>query len=313
MGSYFDLSLFATAIRTATPIALAAMGGLMCQRCGVFNIGLEGLMLIGAFSASAGLCWFGGSAIMGLATAVAFSMLLSLIYAMAVLKLNANAIVASIAINLLGVGLTSYFLRVMFDTSGMLKPELAVKAATITIPLVKDIPVLGELFSGQNYMVYLCMLITLITAVVLYRTHFGLAVRAIGESPRRRAAGIKVKTASSCWPSWSRLSAARRRACRRCRSRRLPKTWWPAAAMQRLRRLCSAARALWRRGLSRCSWAWRTPSACASSSSQTTFRPMWWEFPYVFALVALALSSTVRRARQTGRKVRSGKDAAKAS
>ncbi len=316
MGHYFDLSLFATAIRTATPIALAAMGGLMCQRCGVFNIGLEGLMLIGAFSATAGVCWFGGSMIMGLVTAVVFSMLLSLVYAMAVLKLNANAIVASIAINLLGVGLTSYFLRVMFDTSGSLKPDVITKAKSITIPVLKDIPVLGELFSGQNYMVYLCMLITLITAVVLYRTHFGLAVRAIGESPETaEAAGIKTNRIKLLAILWSGFMCG------------LGGAYMSTVSVTSFTENMVAGRGY--TAFTAFVFGGADPIATwlvalllgvadaigvrfellASNISPYLVKT----FPYVFALIALALSSTMRRARQTGKKVKTKKETAKAS
>ncbi len=193
MGGYFDLSLFATGIRTATPIALAAMGGIMCQRAGIFNIGLEGMMLAGAFGASAGMFWFNGNLLLGMLTAVAFSLILALIYAFAVIKLHANAIVASISINLFGLGLTSYLLRVLFHVSASLRPPKMPKIVPIQIPVIKDIPVLGELFSGQNYMVYLCIILMIITAIILYKTHIGLNVRSIGESPDiAEAAGIKV-------------------------------------------------------------------------------------------------------------------------
>lgn len=193
MEGYFDLELFATAIRTATPIAFAALGGLMCQRCGIFNIGLEGLMLIGAFGAMAGMQWFGGSFLLSLLTAILFSVVLSLIYALAIIKMNANAIVASISINLFGLGLTSYLMRVFFNATASFRPNNVPIATRIRIPVIEDIPIVGSLLSGQDFMVYLCIILLVVTEVILYKTHFGLKVRSIGEGAEiAEAAAINV-------------------------------------------------------------------------------------------------------------------------
>lgn len=197
------MSILHQAVYQAVPVALAALGVIFCQRCGVFNIGLEGMMLMGAFGASAGLVWFGGNHFAAIGFAMLFSCIMSLLFAFAVLVLKANSIVVSLAINLLGLGLSSFLIKVFFNsTGGNVSPEFT-KVGTISIPLLEKIPVLNMLFSGQDYMVYVTIGLVIITAILLYKTHFGLAVRAIGESPETASsAGIKtdrVKLISIIW------------------------------------------------------------------------------------------------------------------
>ncbi len=307
MGGYFDLSLFATAIRTATPVAVAAMGGIMCQRAGIFNIGLEGMMLAGAFGASAGMVWFNGNLLMGLLTAVVFSMILASVYALAVIKLRANAIVSSISINLFGVGLTSYLLRVLFKASGSLKPPVVPVIPPLEIPVLKDIPVLGELFSGQNYMVYVCILLMIITSILLYKTHFGLSVCSIGESSDiAEAAGIKVGRVKLLAILWSGFCCG------------LAGAYMSTVSIQQFTENMVAGRGY--TAFTAFVFGGADPLATwlvslllgvgeavgvrfemlATSVSPYIIKT----FPHILALIALALSSTMRSARMSGKHIR---------
>src|ERR1700754_281756 len=119
-----DAELLASALRALTPILLAALGGALCQRAGVFNISLEGTMLVGCFSAVAG-SWFTGSAWLGVLVAVAVTTAYSLVLAVGSVSLKADAIVLGVAMNLLAVGLTAFLLRTVFGVQGAFSdPEL---------------------------------------------------------------------------------------------------------------------------------------------------------------------------------------------
>src|SRR5699024_2253340 len=118
LSSLIDASLVASVIRSLIPILLAALGGLICERAGIFNIALEGLMLIGAFAAVAG-SYFTGSALAGVVIAVASSMAFSLVLAFGSVTRRADPIVLGVAMNILAIGITSFLLVAFFDTRGV--------------------------------------------------------------------------------------------------------------------------------------------------------------------------------------------------
>jgi len=181
----------ASMIRMATPLMLMALGGLLCQRAGVFNIALEGFSLVGAFGAIAVVQLAGGSVWAGLIGAMVIGALYSAIFALFITKFKADNIIASIAINMLSLGLTSYLLRAMFDVQGAYSPEKINKLSMIDIPVLKDIPILNCL-SGQSIVTYFAIIMVAVVYVVLFKTKFGLAVCAVGESEvASKTAGIK--------------------------------------------------------------------------------------------------------------------------
>jgi simple sugar transport system permease protein len=148
------------------PILLAALGGLMSERAGVLNIGLEGLMLLGAFGGVVGTA-FTGSLVVGLITGALFSSLLALIYSVACLELRSNIFIAGLGVNLLAVGLIPYLSRLLFDTGG-----------NIRIP---DAPAFPTLL-GLPITIYGAVLITALIHVVLNHTRLGIRIRAVGEN-----------------------------------------------------------------------------------------------------------------------------------
>ena len=126
--------VLSASIRIATPITLAALGGVFCQKSGVFNIGLEGTMLIGAFAAICGVRMSGGSVWVGMLTAAIAGIAISLLLALAILRFKANQIISGIAINLLGVGLTSFLMRAVFGVTGSLSASVMNKLAPYKSP-----------------------------------------------------------------------------------------------------------------------------------------------------------------------------------
>lgn len=176
----FDASLAGSLLRFATPILLAALGGLLCERAGVFNIGLEGLMLAGAFGAVVG-SYFGGSALAGVAAAVATGVVLAAVLALFAVGLRGNEIVVGIAINLLASGLTVYLLRAIFGVKGAFQDPALVGLPDHHLPGIGALPILGPLLSGHSSIVYLALVLTIVIHILLFRHVVGLRLRGVGE------------------------------------------------------------------------------------------------------------------------------------
>ncbi len=188
----FDATLVGSIPRFATPLLLAALGGLLCERAGVFNVGLEGLMLTGAFAAVAG-SHFSGSPLAGVATAAVAAATMALVMAAFAIRWKGHVIVVGIAINLLASGLTVFLLRVLLDAKGAFRhPDLRGLGA-LHLPLVDRLPFLGPLISGHSWIVYLSLLLAFSTWGFLFRHAHGLRLRGVGEHPEAATAlGVPV-------------------------------------------------------------------------------------------------------------------------
>lgn len=189
----FDLintGLFAAAIRMATPIAYAALGGMFSERVGVMNIGLEGMMLTSAFGGVA-VSYYTGSAWLGVVAAMLVGGLLGLLHAIITVKYAGDQIVSGTGINILAAGFTAYMSQVIWGTRG---PSDAVNSIPdLTIPVLKQIPVLGEVFGTHSPLVYMMPIVTVVSYVVLFKTPLGLRIRAVGEHPAAaETAGVDV-------------------------------------------------------------------------------------------------------------------------
>lgn len=181
----------ASTIRMATPLLLMALGGLLCERAGVFNIALEGFSLVGAFAAIAVVQFTGGSVWTGLLGAAVIGAVYSMLFALFVTKFKANHIIASIAMNTLAVGGTSYLLRTMFEVQGAYSPDGIHKLDMIRIPIIKDIPILSCV-SGQSIITYFSIVMTILIYVMLFKTKGGLNICAVGESEdAAKTAGVR--------------------------------------------------------------------------------------------------------------------------
>jgi len=200
----FTPELLASAIRISTPLIFAAMGGLLCVKAGVFNIALEGFMLIGAFFAIVTIEVSGGNVWIGILSGMIAGLFASLIYSFCVLGLSANHVISSIGMNLFAAGLTATTLKLAFDTSGTLRPTAVEQIKDISLPLIASIPVVGEAIGRHSPIVYISAIVVLLTYVLMMKTPFGLAIRSVGENPEAAlTAGIKPKKIQFLAITWS--------------------------------------------------------------------------------------------------------------
>jgi ABC-type uncharacterized transport system permease subunit len=173
MSEIFTISLVFSTIRLATPLILAAIGGLFCERAGVINIALEGMMLAGAFTA-ASVTWLTGSPWIGLLAAMAAAMLVAGVHAVACIRFRADQVVTGTAINLLMLGVPGLLSGALFLSSGS-TPQLEKAQLLPNTPII------------------LAFAAVPLTWYVLARTRFGLRLRAVGENPAAAdAAGVRV-------------------------------------------------------------------------------------------------------------------------
>jgi simple sugar transport system permease protein len=194
----FDTSFAASVPRFLTPILLAALGGALCERAGVFNIALEGFMLIGAFAAVLG-SYFAGSATVGAFAAIAGGVAMGLIFAEFHLRRSGDPIVVSIAVNILAGGLTTYLLRAIFDVTGAFSDPRIVGFRGIVIPGIRDIPWIGPVLSGQSALFWIGLLAVPALHVFFARHRLGLRMRAAGENPAALTAGGVSPTRVRLW------------------------------------------------------------------------------------------------------------------
>jgi general nucleoside transport system permease protein len=180
--AFFNATFFDQAVLGITPILLAALAGTLSERVGLFNIALEGQMLVGAFAAVAG-SHFGGSLQSGVLAAVAAGALFSGLLAVGSALLRGNDIVIGISLNLLAAGLTSFLLRTLFGVSGTFSDSAMQGLPRLTVPGVASLPLLGPALGQQNALVYLSWSLVVLIAVFLNRTPWGLRLRGIGERP----------------------------------------------------------------------------------------------------------------------------------
>ncbi len=182
--------ILAATIRNATPLVFAALGGMFSERSGVVNIGLEGLMLISAFAGVVG-AFLSGSAWIGLFFAVGAGLTFGLVHAVMCVTFEADQIISGTAINLLALGGTGFLMVIIFNQGGT-SPDVE-KFSPVAIPLLSQIPVIGQALFDQSLLVYLMYAMVPITFFVLFRTPFGLRLRATGEVPEAvDTAGVSV-------------------------------------------------------------------------------------------------------------------------
>lgn len=188
----FDATLLNSTFRFVTPILLAALGGLICERVGVFNIALEGLMLTGAFAAVAG-SYYAGSGIGGVLTGVAAGVALAAIFAYFAVTLRGDMIVLGIALNLLASGLTVFLLRTIFGVRGAFQDPRLQGLGKLDIPGLEALPILGPLLSGHSWVIYLSWMLVAAMQLLLFHHALGLRMRGVGEHPEAAATlGVSV-------------------------------------------------------------------------------------------------------------------------
>ena len=194
------LQILDSSVRLATPLLLACLAGLYSERAGIFDIGLEGKMLAAAFF-SAAIAYTSGNVWIGLLAGITASMVLSGIHGLASITFRGNQLISGVAINFLAAGMSVVIAQTWFQQGGR-TPALQGDARfqNITLPFadaMADVPIIGpiysELISGHSILVYIALAIVPLTWWVLFRTRFGLRLRAVGENPAAvDTAGVSV-------------------------------------------------------------------------------------------------------------------------
>ncbi|TVR86714.1 MAG: ABC transporter permease [Spirochaetaceae bacterium] len=191
LGTIFSLNTFEAAIRLAVPIALAAMGGTFSERAGIINIGLEGMLLTGAFAAVLG-SYFTGSAWLGVAFAVLASAMSAALFGYFTIELKANHVVAGVGLNILALGLTTWLMQVFWGSRGTSPAVTGV--GRLHIPFIAELPIIGRLLGRQSPFVYIMFILIIGGWVLLFKTPLGLRIRMTGEHPEAAdSLGIKIR------------------------------------------------------------------------------------------------------------------------
>ncbi len=194
------IQILDSTVRLATPLLLACLAGLYSERSGIFDIGLEGKMLAAAFF-SAAIAAVTGSVWLGLLAGIAASLVLSALHGLASITFRGNQLISGVAINFLAAGMTVLIAQDWFQQGGRTPPLMGAGRFTpIDLPLagaLSGVPVLGpiyaDLISGHSILVYVAFLAVPATWWLLYRTRFGLRLRAVGENPAAvDTAGVSV-------------------------------------------------------------------------------------------------------------------------
>lgn len=186
----FDQDLVASVLRSLIPILLAALGGMLAERVGIFNIGLEGMILVGAFAGVAA-SFFTHNWIVGTLVAMVSGALFSLILGYGAVYRKGDPIVLAIAMNILAVGMTSFLIVAVFGVQGVFQDPGIDGIPIWRIPFLADIPWIGALFA-LTPLGYLALILVPVLWVVLFRTPLGLRLRGVGERPLAAATmGVK--------------------------------------------------------------------------------------------------------------------------
>lgn len=179
-----------TTLRLAVPIILAAVGATFCERSGVLNLGIEGMMLVGAISGVIG-SYITGNPWLGMLFALLMGTLLGFIYAVICVKFKADQVVSGVGLNLFASGITVALVRMIWNRDGM--SDSVAQIGNVTVPILKDIPVIGVLFIDQSPFIYITLFIVAAGWYIMYKTKIGLRLRSIGDHPQAaETVGINV-------------------------------------------------------------------------------------------------------------------------
>jgi ABC-type uncharacterized transport system permease subunit len=185
-------NLWQATLSAAVLLLLPALGGVISERSGVVNIAMEGMMLMGAFFAVvADLLW--GNPLLATLVAMVAAALLALIHAVVSIRFRADQIVSGIAINILSAGLTVFLVRRFYGQQDIGHVNQAQLLPNINVPVLDQIPFIGQVFFQQNVIVYVALILLVVVHTVLFRTRLGLRIRAVGEHPQAAdTAGLNV-------------------------------------------------------------------------------------------------------------------------
>ncbi|MDD7446808.1 MAG: ABC transporter permease, partial [Clostridiales bacterium] len=198
MSRFFSMlwqtAFFFSILRITAPILFAALGAVVSEKAGCSNIGLEGIMMISALFGALFAYWT-QSWLAGVIAAMLIGALVAFMIGFFALKLKTDIILAGIAVNMIGDGGTQFFLYLFTgmngNTSGLTTAKMLIP--TVRIPLIADIPVVGEILSGHSVLTYAAFLMVLVLWVILQKTPLGLNIRAVGENANAASSvGVSV-------------------------------------------------------------------------------------------------------------------------
>lgn len=177
----FITSFLFSVIRVSTPIIFAALGALVAQRAGISNLAIEGTMLVSALFGVLGSA-FTGNVWIGILTGVISGIVMSLVLGYSVIKLKSNLILTCVALNLMASGGTVFLMYLITGDKGTTTSLASGRLMNINIPIIKNIPFLGEIISGHSFMTYLALICVLLVSFIIWKTPIGLKIRAVGEN-----------------------------------------------------------------------------------------------------------------------------------
>lgn len=185
-----SMNMLLATLRMAVPLILASIGSVICERSGIINLGIEGMMLSGALGAVIGTSVF-HSPWIGTLSAILMGGAFGLIHAVLCIRYHTNQAVSGVGINIFSSGLTIVLCKAIWDKEGLSGEVDQIPA--VTIPFLHKLPVIGPLFENQSPYLYITILIVAISWYMMYRTKTGLRLRTIGDHPQAAAAaGIDV-------------------------------------------------------------------------------------------------------------------------
>ena len=189
----FTTDFFFSIIRIATPILFATLAAVIGEKGGVANIGLEGIMMMSALFGSLGAYWT-GSWLIGLLIAIGVGLLEALLMGFFAFNLKTDIILTGTAVNMIGSGGTLFLVKIITggaSTTNLITKKLQVPS--ISIPLIRNIPVIGRIISGHSVLTYVAFLLVFLTWLLLYKTPLGLNIRSVGENPNAASSvGVSV-------------------------------------------------------------------------------------------------------------------------
>ncbi len=187
----FNINTFSAAIRISVPLVFAAIGGVFSERAGIINLGLEGMLLTGAFAGVLG-SYLTGNPYIGILFAIMGGALIGFIFALFTIKFEANHVVAGVGLNILMLGITTWLMQILWGSRGTSVNVTGL--GEITIPILSSIPILGKLFGSHNILVYVMFIVVVFSWIILFKTPFGLRLRVVGEHQKAAdTLGIKIR------------------------------------------------------------------------------------------------------------------------
>ena len=192
LGKIFNLSLIYATFRASTPIIYAALCAAITQQANILNIGTEGIMLVGAFTAVA-VSYFTGSWMLGILAAMLGGAFIAMIMAVGHIKYNSEICAIGMGVNLLAIALTKFMLQVFFHTSGSFSNPSIVPIPKLHMAFLENVPVLNSLFNDWRFTEWFVIIFIILLQFIFYKTVWGLRLRAVGQFPMAaETAGIQA-------------------------------------------------------------------------------------------------------------------------